>query len=148
MSECRFLRASTAAQEVVCLSAVVAFWCHWDSSLPGLRGCASGNCYLCAEGYGLQLRALVRVRTEAGEHAILELRDRHRSIIAELEGQGRSVVGQVLRVRRSGSARNSPVDVEVLHAVPVQGVFQVDQLVRKVVASAITLRPVEVEADI
>jgi hypothetical protein len=63
-----------------------------------------------------QVRVVILCVDENGREKLVELRERHREVFDRYD----SMVGLRIRVKRSGTARNSPVDLKVVkeeHAV-------------------------------
>lgn len=112
-----WLKVTERWQELLVVSEPTPWVSHWDPTANRSRKCAGPECYLCSLGCQKQLRVVVIAIDNRNRDKIVELRERHREM---LEGFG-SLVGLRIRVRKSGTARNSPVDVEGLeHAAAIE----------------------------
>lgn len=83
---------------------------HWEPALRRSRRCGGPTCYQCSVGIKKQLRVVIMCVDSIGRDALIELRERHREIFDSYE----TTVGLRIELRRSGTAKNSPVDMKVL----------------------------------
>lgn len=104
-----WLQVTDRSQEVLCVSRASEWVSHWDPELRRSIRCGGRSCYPCSLGVQRQLRVVVMVVTATGEDKLLELRERHRERFDAYE----TMVGLRLRVRKAGTAKNSPVDIAV-----------------------------------
>lgn len=105
----RWLRPGPRWNEVLIISELHHWVSHWDNAIGRSRRCGGPGCKLCAIGYQKQLRVVVMGLDASQRDVLMELRERHRSMFDGFE----SVVGLVVRIRKTGTARNSPVELDV-----------------------------------
>ena len=97
--------------EYVCLSAVEGWVSHWDLMARRSRRCGGADCWLCAGGSPKVLRFVVMVLDSSGNERLLELRERHRKVLADWLAEGGSVVGVRFWIRKEGAAKNAAVEL-------------------------------------
>lgn len=100
--------------ELLFISEPVAWVSHWEPRLGRARRCGGPGCALCHYGYQKQLRVVVMAIDASGRDTLIELRERHRNVLDQHE----SAIGLVVRMRRKGAARNSPIELEVIERRP------------------------------
>jgi len=105
----KWLKPGPRWVEVLVISELTPWVSHWDARAGKSRRCGQAGCALCAQGYQKQLRVVLMGLDASQRDVLVELRERHRSMLDGFE----SVVGLVVRIRKAGSARNSPVEMEV-----------------------------------
>lgn len=103
-----WLKLSDRWQEVMVISEPTSWISHFDVQLRRTRRCGGSTCYPCATGAQRQLRVVIMVVDGRGKDFLLELRERHREMFDRYE----SMVGLRLRIRKFGTASNSPVEVK------------------------------------
>lgn len=101
-------------KEFVALSDIEFWVAHWDQTVGRTRKCGEKNCAMCLHGYSKKLCMVCLVRDDRGEDFWLEIRERHRDVIDQGCPNGKSFAGSRLVVRREGSAKNSPVSIQML----------------------------------
>jgi len=103
-----WVKLSDRWQELMIISEATSWISHFDVQLKRTRRCGGLTCYPCATGAQKQLRVVVMVVDGRGKDYLLELRERHRELFDRYE----SLVGLRIRIRKMGSAVNSPVEVK------------------------------------
>lgn len=109
----RFLKVTSDLQRVTIISAVHWWHGHYDPITRRPYRCGGEICSWCDAGRQRELRFVVGVADGSGVRWLLELRERHRAILEELEAQDGGSVGTVADVFKAGQAINSPVQVEL-----------------------------------
>lgn len=139
MHEVPFLVASTVPRTLIVVSEVASALGHWDFTASGFRHCAPANCHLCREGWGREVRYLVRLEEEEGSEYLLWLRPRHAQLVEEiLRAQNRGLTLRV-SVVRAGQAKNSPVNIRSLAEVSSPPLYQVANLLAALMLPAIMI---------
>lgn len=110
-SKVSWLSATTRRQRVVVISKIRFWVSHWDVSAGQSRRCAQATCALCQAGLPQVYRYVVLVVNSSGLQQLVELRDRHYGLMESLRNQPRGELGAVLTIRKTGDARNSPVEI-------------------------------------
>lgn len=97
-------------REFLVISEPESWYSHWEPGLGRARRCGGPQCMLCARGFQKQLRVVIMAVDSHGRDSLIELRERHREALDAWE----STVGLRIELRRSGTARNSPIDLKVV----------------------------------
>ncbi len=95
---------------VLVISEPATWVSHWDARIFKSVRCGGPGCSMCATGYQKQLRVVMMGIDISGRDRLFEVRERHRQLFDQYE----STVGMELRIKKKGTANNSPVEVEVL----------------------------------
>ena len=109
----RFLKVGPELIRLTCLSRVYPWFAHFDPTLRLPFRCSGESCLYCGAGRKQELRFVVGCFSERTGRVLFEMRERHRPIAAEMDDSATCGVGHVLLVSRSGSAQNSPIQVEI-----------------------------------
>lgn len=99
--------AQTEVDAVVVVSQVEYWLSHFTPSLGRSIRCGGDDCAICKSGWAPQLRVVIGVESVRQGRVLLELRERHRPIFEVLE------VGTKIRIWKTGSAKNAPVEVVI-----------------------------------
>lgn len=127
--ETPFRSASTVPEELLIVSKIVAARTHWDASAGKARLCAGELCKLCRDGWGLKDRYLIRFEDLAGYHSLMEFSDRCASVFREVSDHQRRGRSCVVEVQRVGSAKNSPIRIDILREVSFPSPFDISNLI-------------------
>lgn len=109
----RFLKVETFVYRLVCRSRVEHWLAHFDPVTRMPYRCEGEGCKFCDSGRVPELRFVLGVWSERTGRALLELRERHRQVLEAMASEELEGIGARLRVWRSGSAKNSPIEVEL-----------------------------------
>lgn len=110
----RPLQVTHERLRVITVSEWFALATHWDKEVWRSRRCGGGECLLCCRDNRPLVRYYSCVELPNNELRLLELRKRHSETVHLLQLQHEPGVGHELEVWKNGSAKNSPVQVEVL----------------------------------
>lgn len=110
----RFVEVTERRQELVVCSRVEWWVSHWDVERKRSRRCAGVGCALCAIGSPKVLRFVMLVVDQHGREGLIELRERHRQVVERIDATVTNGEGVRIVVRKDGSAKNAPVNVQVL----------------------------------
>lgn len=109
-----WVRASEVMQIVTVASLPEHWVSHWAPELARAVKCLGDRCEWCDRGIEAQLRVVVGVLDARKGRMLFEFRERHRPVFEALYDLGPECLGCRLRIWKSGPAKNSPVQVELL----------------------------------
>ena len=109
----RFLKVGTQMLKAVCLTRIEHWYAHFDARIRMPVRCGGEGCQYCDAGRVPELRFVVGIREKRIGRALLELRERHRGLVEELNNHESEGVGCKLTIYRTGTAMNSPINVEL-----------------------------------
>lgn len=110
----QFAKFSERRSELVICSRVEHWVSHWDVEKGRSRKCAGLECSLCAVGVPRVTRFIVMAIDSRGHEVLVELRERHRHILEQIEATVTNGEGVRITARKEGQARNSPVTFTIL----------------------------------
>lgn len=108
----RFIVPGREPIRVTVLSPLEWWYSHWDPDERRSRRCGQTRCALCAVGLPVILRFVLLVQLPNGTQALLELRERHRSILQQIAQSPRGFVGAKLEVAHRNLSKHSKIDVD------------------------------------
>lgn len=140
LRQIRPLKITTERVRCITCSEFYAVPTHWDGSVGRSRRCAGDDCLLCRSENRPLVRFYVCVELPGDDLRLLELRKRHSETVHVLQLQHEEGIGYELEVWKTGTARNSPVSVEVLGTWDVETV-NLDAFMDFVCLPPLTRRP-------
>ena len=105
-----WLKATERRMELLIISEITYWVSHWDPQRGRSVRCGGTACYHCQQGAQKIVRGVVLGIDSSGREKLLEIRDRHERIFESYD----TSVGLRISVRKTGPARNSPIDMTVL----------------------------------
>lgn len=108
--------ATEKRTELLIISQAHHWISHWDPARHRSVRCGGSRCLACSYGAQKQLRVVVMAVDQYGKEFLLELRERHRERVDKYP----TTLGLRIRIRKTGSAKNSPVEIVVIeesHAI-------------------------------
>lgn len=108
-----WLVATPEPQRVIVYSSLHSWRSHWDNGLGRSIRCNPESCVYCNSGESPLIRYVVGVYKPADRRYLLELRKRHEEVVFQLRESGPDAVGRHLTVQKLGTAKNSPIDVQL-----------------------------------
>lgn len=124
--EVPYFKPSTTPRVFTVISTIHGMLTHYDRE-PGTQ-CGGPNCRMCAEGWGSQWRWILRLETPEMHHYLLQLRERHRSVVELVAASQRHGMTRVIEVEKAGSYRNSPVQVRSLREISCSSLWEIAPL--------------------
>jgi hypothetical protein len=106
----KWLKPGPRWGEILIISELRSWVSHWDNRISRTRQCGGPGCRLCAMGYQKQLRVVLMGIDASTRDVLFELRERHRAVLDPYP----STVGLVVKIRKTGTAKNSPVEIQVI----------------------------------
>lgn len=157
-----WLVASIRRQRVVVCSRIRHWVSHWDVTAGQSRRCGGATCLLCQLGLPKQFRYVCLVVDQSGCQRLVELRERHYGLMEILRNQQRGELGAVLVIRKTGEAKNSPVEItstgqeQVIEqsidrlvdslGLPAKHVQEAEQVIESEVEKLLAVKQSELEA--
>lgn len=109
-----FVTFTERRQEFIVCSRVEHWVSHWDQTAGKSRRCAGSDCHLCHLGVPRVTRFVVMALDTHNRECLIEMRERHRHILEQLEASVTNGEGVRITCRKEGTAKNSPVTVTIL----------------------------------
>lgn len=110
----QFAKFTERRQEFVVCSRVEHWVSHWDVERQRSRRCGGVECSLCGIGVPRVTRFIVMAIDGRQREVLIELRERHRHILEQIESTVTNGEGVRITCRKEGAARNSPVTITIL----------------------------------
>lgn len=109
-----FIKCTERRAEYLVCSRVEHWVSHWDVEKGQSRRCAGLECALCQYGVPRVTRFVVMALDSRNRECLIELRERHRHILEQIEASLTNGEGVRITARKEGNARNSPVTFTIL----------------------------------
>lgn len=109
----RFLAIGSELIRLTVLTRVYHWVGHYDPALRLAVRCGGQCCDYCSSGRIPELRFVVGCYSARHGRCLFEMRERHRPILEQLDSHECMGVGCKLHIMRRGTAKNSPIDVEI-----------------------------------
>jgi hypothetical protein len=106
----RFLEIGTRWEELTVISQVHRLITHWEPREFRSRLCGGAMCGVCRTGRQKLARYYMMLLDGQGRDKLLEVRARQMEVLDPYD----TTVGLVVRIRKEGTAGNSPVSVAVV----------------------------------
>lgn len=145
--EVPFIRASTVARDFLISSRILTATGHWDVLNGGFRLCGESTCAYCRDGARAEKRALMRLEDEVQGSYLFEARERVLPVLRVVQEYQLSGRSAWVRVVKEGSARNSPVRLDIQRVVAYSELYDIQALYRKTYGLPLETEPVSLENE-
>lgn len=131
----RFLKIGTELVRLTCLSRVYHWLAHYDHIRRLPVRCAGVNCIYCSAGRVPELRFVLGCISARHGRCLIELRERHRGVLEEMDSHPCQGVGYRIDCWKTGIASNAPIEFK-LGAWEAEQEWDISRLVDSLGASA------------
>lgn len=108
-----FYKPTSEIARFTILTPIHHWYAHYDHVKRVPFRCGGAICAFCDTGREPELRFVLGCASSRTGRCTIELRERHRKVLEAIEAQPEGVIGTVIDVYKSGTALNSPVEVDI-----------------------------------